>query len=72
MVVDFHSLEDRIVKNYMKENGGRKVKISKYAPELTEDNSLFCEVSKAIVPTADECQNNPRARSAKLRFAVRR
>ena len=72
VVVDFHSLEDRIVKNYMKENGGRKVKISKYAPELTEDNSLFCEVSKAIVPTADECQNNPRARSAKLRFAVRR
>ena len=72
VVVDFHSLEDRIVKNYMKENGGRKVKISKYAPELTEDNSLFCEVSKAIVPAADECQNNPRARSAKLRFAVRR
>ena len=72
VVVDFHSLEDRIVKNFMKENGGRKVKISKYAPELTEDNSLFCEVSKAIVPTADECRNNPRARSAKLRFAVRR
>ena len=72
VVVDFHSLEDRIVKNFMKENGGKKVRISKYAPELVEDNSLFCEVSKAIVPTADECCNNPRARSAKLRFAVRR
>ncbi|MBR1601511.1 MAG: 16S rRNA (cytosine(1402)-N(4))-methyltransferase RsmH [Alphaproteobacteria bacterium] len=72
IVVDFHSLEDRIVKKFMKENGGKKVRISKYAPELTEDNSLFCEVSKAIVPTADECNNNPRARSAKLRFAVRR
>ncbi|MBQ8481662.1 MAG: 16S rRNA (cytosine(1402)-N(4))-methyltransferase RsmH [Alphaproteobacteria bacterium] len=72
VVVDFHSLEDRIVKNFMKENGGKKVRISKYAPELVEDNSLFCEVSKAIVPTADECHNNPRARSAKLRYAVRR
>jgi len=72
VVVDFHSLEDRIVKNFMKENGGKKVRISKYAPELADDNSLFCEVSKAIVPTADECRNNPRARSAKLRFAVRR
>ena len=72
VVVDFHSLEDRIVKNFMKDNGGRKVRVSKYAPELTEDNSLFCEVSKAIVPTVDECNKNPRARSAKLRFAVRR
>lgn len=72
VVVDFHSLEDRIVKNFMKENGGKKVRISKYAPELAEDNSLFCEVSKAIVPIADECCNNPRARSAKLRYAVRR
>lgn len=72
VVVDFHSLEDRIVKNFMKENGGSKTRISKYAPQLTVDNSLFSEVSKAIVPTVDECRNNPRARSAKLRFAVRR
>lgn len=72
VVVDFHSLEDRVVKNYFKENGGKKVRISKYAPELAQDNSLFSEVSKVIVPTAEECKVNPRARSAKLRFAVRR
>lgn len=72
VVVDFHSLEDRIVKQFMKDNGGKKVRVSKYAPELVEDNSVFCKVSKAIMPTADECHNNPRARSAKLRFAVRR
>ncbi len=72
VVVDFHSLEDRIVKNYMKENGGKKVRISKYAPELAQDDSVFKEVSKAIMPTAAECFNNPRARSAKLRFAIRR
>lgn len=72
VVVDFHSLEDRIVKNYMKDNGGKKVRISKYAPELVPDDSLFKEVSKAIMPTAAECQTNPRARSAKLRYAIRR
>jgi len=72
VVVDFHSLEDRIVKNFMKENGGRKVRVSKYAPELTEDTDAFREVSKAIMPTAEECRINPRARSAKLRYAVRR
>ncbi len=72
VVVDFHSLEDRIVKNYFKENGGKKVRISKYAPELMPDNSLFAEVSNALAPTAEECRINPRARSAKLRYAIRR
>ena len=72
VVVDFHSLEDRIVKNYMKENGGKKVRISKYAPDLAPDDSVFTEVSKALAPTAEECRINPRARSAKLRYAIRR
>lgn len=72
VVVDFHSLEDRIVKNFFKENGGKKVRVSKYAPELVQDDSLFAEVSKVIVPTAAECVQNPRARSAKLRYVVRR
>ena len=70
-VVNFHSLEDRIVKTFFKENGGRRVRVSKYAPELVQDEHLFAEVSKVIVPTAEECKRNPRARSAKLRFAVR-
>lgn len=70
-VVDFHSLEDRIVKTFFKENGGRRGRVSKYAPELVQDEHLFAEVSKVIVPTAEECKRNPRARSAKLRFAVR-
>ena len=65
-VVDFHSLEDRIVKTFFKENGGRRVRVSKYAPELVQDEHLFAEVSKVIVPTAEECKRNPRARSAKL------
>ena len=71
VVVDFHSLEDRIVKMFFKENGGRKVRVSKYAPELVQDEHLFAEVSKVITPTAEECGKNPRARSAKLRYAIR-
>lgn len=72
VVVDFHSLEDRIVKNFMKDNGGKKVRVSKYAPNLVADDSVFAEVSGVIVPTKDECVQNPRARSAKLRYAIRR
>ena len=71
VVVDFHSLEDRIVKNFFKENGGKRIRVSKYAPELVQDNHLFAEVSKVIAASADECLKNPRARSAKLRYAVR-
>lgn len=71
VVVDFHSLEDRIVKNFFKENGGKRIRVSKYAPELVQDEHLFVEVSKVIMPTAEECGKNPRARSAKLRYAIR-
>ncbi len=71
VVVDFHSLEDRIVKKFFNENGGRRVRVSKYAPELVQDEHLFAEVSKVIVPAAEECTQNPRARSAKLRYAIR-
>ena len=71
VVVDFHSLEDRIVKNFFKENGGKRIRVSKYAPELVQDEHLFAEVSKVIMPTAEECGKNPRARSAKLRCAIR-
>lgn len=71
VVVDFHSLEDRIVKNFFKENGGKRIRVSKYAPELMQDEHLFVEVSKVIMPTAEECGKNPRARSAKLRYAIR-
>ena len=71
VVVDFHSLEDRIVKKFFNENGGRRGRVSKYAPELVQDEHLFAEVSKVIVPAAEECAQNPRARSAKLRYAIR-
>ena len=74
VVVSFHSLEDRIVKTFFKENSGSRRHVSRYRPEkdINTDNSLFCECSKAIVPDRQETEVNKRSRSAKLRFAIKR
>jgi len=71
VVVDFHSLEDRIVKNFLKENAEPKTHVSRYAKTITQTNKTFSYVSKAITPTQSEIFKNPRARCAKLRFAVK-
>jgi len=75
VVVDFHSLEDRIVKTFFNENTKPKVHVSRYGKnkETNEYSDLpFSFCSKAIVPTEQECSTNPRARSAKLRYATKR
>ncbi len=74
VVVSFHSLEDRIVKTFFKNNVGSRRHISRYRPqaETMDDDSLFAECSKAIVPSRQETGINKRSRSAKLRFAVKR
>jgi 16S rRNA (cytosine1402-N4)-methyltransferase len=56
VVISFHSLEDRIVKQYFKENAG-----DRYDAELTP------LTKKPITPGTPEIVSNPRARSAKLR-----
>ena len=72
VVVDFHSLEDRIVKTFFKENSAKKEHVSRYKmPAQNTDNKLFSYVSKAVLPTESEVFSNPRARSAKLRFATK-
>ena len=74
MVVDFHSLEDRIVKNYFKENTGKAVHVSRYRPETStiDNGKVFSECSKAIMPSPEELTVNNRSRSAKLRYAVKK
>lgn len=73
VVVDFHSLEDRIVKTFFKENAGKVAHSSRYLPDLTStDSTLFSECSKAIMPSQNEIDLNNRSRSAKLRYAVKR
>lgn len=69
-VVSFHSLEDRIVKHFLREAsaaaGG-----SRHLPQADVGTPTFRAVSKAIRPSDAEVARNPRARSATLRHAVR-
>ncbi len=72
VVVDFHSLEDRIVKTFFKNNVGKNRHVSRYAVKPQEqDNAIFKECSKAIFPSEEEVRKNSRSRSAKLRYAVK-
>lgn len=71
-VITFHSLEDRLVKNYFKEitKIDDKVKGMPNIPdEYLPDFKLV--VNKAIIPSDSEIENNPRARSSKLRVIER-
>jgi 16S rRNA (cytosine1402-N4)-methyltransferase len=71
VVVSFHSLEDRIVKNFLvgrsKAGGG-----SRHLPQVTHAAPSFVVLTKRpVTPDAEEILANPRARSAKLRAAER-
>jgi 16S rRNA (cytosine1402-N4)-methyltransferase len=71
-VVSFHSLEDRIVKQFLAQRLGRVPPASRHMPERAAEPALFHTVGKTpVVPTAEEIRRNPRARSAKLRAAER-
>ncbi len=71
-VVSFHSLEDRIVKRFMQMRSGGMGGGSRYAPEQVTDAPAFRQkVRRAIGPDAEELDENPRARSALLRVAIR-
>ncbi|MGX7896760.1 16S rRNA (cytosine(1402)-N(4))-methyltransferase RsmH [Tsuneonella sp. HG222] len=71
-VVSFHSLEDRIVKRFLREASGAHAGTSRHVPERkAELLPAFARVSKAIRPSEAEIARNPRARSATLRAAVR-
>jgi 16S rRNA (cytosine1402-N4)-methyltransferase len=70
VIMSYHSLEDRLVKNFIAKG--------KFSGELEKDiygndNRPFDAVSRgAITATDEEISNNNRARSAKLRIAVKR
>lgn len=72
IVVTFHSLEDRIVKNFM--NSMCKAKpLSRYSPLLNDEEKDFELIyKKAILPSENETATNPRSRSAKLRAMQRK
>lgn len=66
-VITYHSLEDRIVKNFMR-SGNAEGKISQDFFGRRETPFRLVN-SKVITPTDDEQERNPRSRSAKLRIA---
>jgi 16S rRNA (cytosine1402-N4)-methyltransferase len=71
VVVSFHSLEDRIVKNFLTERA-RTGGGSRHQPEIAVATPSFVALTKRpVVAGDDEVSANPRARSAKLRAAER-
>jgi 16S rRNA (cytosine1402-N4)-methyltransferase len=69
-IITFHSIEDRIVKNFFKQAGADEDDNNPFSTKQKESvfNILF---KKPITPTAEEIKKNSRARSAKLRVAER-
>jgi 16S rRNA (cytosine1402-N4)-methyltransferase len=69
-VISFHSLEDRIVKDFFREQSRDLVNPPYEQIYEAERRATLKEVNrKPITPSEDEIKNNPRARSAKLRIA---
>jgi 16S rRNA (cytosine1402-N4)-methyltransferase len=69
-VISFHSLEDRIVKQFIRDHSGR-VQGSRRGPPVAPRPAQLQAVGKAQFPSEAELSVNPRARSAVLRVAER-
>ena len=71
VVISFHSLEDRIVKRFMR----KQSKGDEYPLDLpithVESNAKLREIGKMVRPSEAEIKRNPRARSATMRVAER-
>jgi 16S rRNA (cytosine1402-N4)-methyltransferase len=72
-VVAFHSLEDRPVKEFLRERSGRTPGASRHLPEAAPGRapSFRLIAGGVVTPREDEIAANPRARSARLRGAER-
>ena len=72
-VVTFHSLEDRIVKQFLRTRSGSAPAGSRHTPDQASRGpaASFESVAKPVRASADEIARNPRARSATLRVARR-
>jgi 16S rRNA (cytosine1402-N4)-methyltransferase len=69
-VITFHSLEDRIVKNYFRDHSREFLDRPEWPePRPNPDFELRLITGKPVEPSAEEQRENPRSRSAKLRVA---
>ncbi len=67
-VITFHSLEDRVVKNFFRDAASDKVSTSGIGGMFLDKNPQVVILSrKPIVPSDEECEKLPRSRSAKMR-----
>jgi len=74
VVVTFHSLEDRIVKRFLQERAGKESQVSRHLPPQSvklQVPSFEIVNPRPLTPSKEELEVNPRARSARLRAAVR-
>jgi 16S rRNA (cytosine1402-N4)-methyltransferase len=73
VVVAFHSLEDRLVKQWFRERMGMAASGSRHLPDLPEARapSFRRPDEVRLQPSEKEVETNPRARSARLRWAIR-
>ncbi len=72
-VVSFHSLEDRLVKQFLTQRSGARPHPSRHVPDMPQGPAPTFEIGSrgAKSPREDETRQNPRARSARLRAARR-
>lgn len=79
-VVTFHSLEERIVKNFFRERSGQQARGSRHMPDIhmgmpdkdiQEDFPFHLPSKKGVLADKEEIERNPRSRSARLRYAIK-
>ncbi len=68
-MISYHSLEDRLVKNFMKSGNAEGKHETDFFGNIFRPFKLISK--KAITPDQTEIENNSRARSAKMRIAER-
>jgi len=73
IVISFHAVEDRVVKNFIRDKSNYEPAASRYIPEHENKKILSFKMvtRKPITPSDIEIKNNIRSRSAKLRVATR-
>jgi 16S rRNA (cytosine1402-N4)-methyltransferase len=71
VVVSFHSLEDRMVKRFLTERSTTAPRASRHAPVSAPARNAAFQLLPRRMPSAEETQSNPRARSATLRAGIK-
>ena len=71
VIITFHSLEDRLVKNFFRNSNFGEVMTDNIYGDRVE-NPLKIITKKPVTPSEDELKTNPRSRSAKMRVAEKK